>query len=229
MLTYRIQSGDTLSQLAQRNGTTVSALAKANNISNPDLIIAGKTLQIPDGMDRGGATRGGGATPAAPTAPTARPTGGTTAPGAAADPHAGHTHMEGPVTSTGTAAGGIHAGKGWGGSEGVADAAKGIASQMGIPVTSQKRNLADTQRVGSSTGSDHFTGNTNAFATDFGVSGAKGDQLARAIAQKYGIPESNIGTYNRHVINVDGQRYSLQLLWKVQGHFDHVHLGIRRA
>jgi LysM repeat protein len=225
MSTYRIQSGDTLSQLAQRHGTTVSALAKANNISNPDLIIAGKTLQIPDGMDRGGATRGG----AAPAAPGAAPTGGTAAPGAAADPHAGHNHKEGPVTSTGTAAGGIHAGKGWGGSEGVADAAKGIASQMGVPVTSQKRDLAATQRVGSTTGSDHFTGNTNAFATDFGVSGAKGDQLAKAIAQKYGIPESNIGTFNRHVINVDGQRYSLQLLWKVAGHFDHVHLGIRKV
>lgn len=224
MSTYRIQRGDTLSQLAQRNGTTVSALAKANNISNPDLIIAGKTLQIPDGMERGGATRGG----AAPAAPTARPTGGTAAPGAAADPHAGHTHAEGPVTSTSTARGGIHAGKGWGGSEGVADAAKEIAAGMGVPVTSQKRDLAATRRVGSSTGSDHFTGNSNAFAVDLGVSGARGDQLARAIAQKYGIPESNIGTFNRHTINVDGQRYSLQLLWRVQGHFDHVHLGIRR-
>ena len=125
--------------------------------------------------------------------------------------------------------GAIHDGRGWGGSEGVADAAKAIAKQMGIPVTSQKRNLADTQRVGSTTGSDHYTGNTRAFATDFGVAGAKGDQLARAIAKKYGIPEGNIGTYNRHTINVDGQKYSLQLLWKVKGHYDHVHLGIQRA
>ena len=223
MSTYRIQRGDTLSQLAQRNGTTVSALAKANNISNPDLIIAGKTLQIPDGMDRGGAAPGGAA------APTGRPTGGTAAPGGTADPHAGHNHMEGPVTSSSTAGGGIHAGKGWGGSEGVADAAKQIAAGMGVPVTSQKRDLAATQRVGSSTGSDHFTGNSNAFAVDLGVSGAKGDQLAKAIAQKYGIPESNIGTFNRHTITVDGQRYSLQLLWKVAGHFDHVHLGIRKV
>ncbi len=223
MSTYRIQRGDTLSQLAQRNGTTVSALAKANNISNPDLIIAGKTLQIPDGMDKGG-TRGAAPGGAAPTGGAAAPTGG-----AAPHDHAGHTHPEGQMTGTGApTGGGVHAGKGWGGSEGVADAAKGIAAQMGIPVTSQKRDLAATQRVGSTTGSDHFTGNTNAFATDFGVSGAKGDQLAKAIAQKYGIPESNIGTFNRHTINVDGQRYSLQLLWKVAGHFDHVHLGIRR-
>src|SRR5687768_18620151 len=116
MSTYRIQRGDTLSQLAQKHGTTVSALAKANNISNPDLIITGKSLQIPDGMDKGGAAPGG-------AAPTASPTGGTRAPGAAADPHAGHNHPEGQVTSSSTPpGGGIHAGKGWGGSEGVADA-----------------------------------------------------------------------------------------------------------
>lgn len=224
MSAYRIKSGDTLSHIAQRHGTTVQALAKTNKIANPDLIYAGRTLEVPDGMDRT-PSRG-----AAPT-PSARPTGGAPAPRTTPAPHdhAGHNHPEGRTTSTSTAApGAIRAGRGWGGSEGVADAAKGIASQMGIPVTSEKRNLADTRRVGSTTGSDHFTGNTNAFATDFGVSGARGDQLARAIAQKYGIPEGNIGTYNRHTINVDGQRYSLQLLWKVPGHFDHVHFGIRR-
>jgi murein DD-endopeptidase MepM/ murein hydrolase activator NlpD len=47
MSTYRIQSGDTLSALASRFGTTVSALAKENNISNPNLIIAGKSLRVP--------------------------------------------------------------------------------------------------------------------------------------------------------------------------------------
>jgi LysM repeat protein len=73
MSTYRIKSGDTLSQLAQRNGTTVSALAKANNISNPDMIIAGKTLEIPDGMDRGGgAAAPGGAITRATRTPMAR-------------------------------------------------------------------------------------------------------------------------------------------------------------
>jgi murein DD-endopeptidase MepM/ murein hydrolase activator NlpD len=224
MTVHRIQSGDTLSQLAQRYGSSVQELAKANNIKNPDLIIAGKQLHIPDGFERGPA-RGSATRPAAPT-------GGAAAPHAHDHDHdhGAHSHPVGATTTSPTSAsGGIRAGGGWGGSEGVADAAKDIARQMGIPVTSQKRDLAATQRVGSSTGSDHFTGNTNAFAVDLGVSGARGDQLARAIAQRYGIPESNIGTYNRHVINVDGQRYSLQLLWKVQGHFDHVHLGIRRA
>lgn len=47
MGTYRIQRGDTLSELAARFGTTVRQLAKTNRIANPDLIITGHTLQIP--------------------------------------------------------------------------------------------------------------------------------------------------------------------------------------
>lgn len=129
-----------------------------------------------------------------------------------------------------TDAGRVTPGRGWGGSEGVVDRAKAIAREMGVPVTSQKRNLAETRRVGSSTGSDHYTGNRNSFATDFGVAGARGDALARRIADAYGIPRSNIGTYNRHTITAaDGNRYSVQLLWRVSGHFDHVHVGVRRV
>jgi peptidoglycan hydrolase-like protein with peptidoglycan-binding domain len=123
----------------------------------------------------------------------------------------------------------ITAGGPWGGSQKVANAAKAIASARSIPVTSQKRNLSDTIRVGSSTSSDHYTGNKTAFAVDFGVSGTRGDQLARAIATKYGIPQGNIGTFNGHVIKVGGAKYRLHLFWRVNGHFDHVHLGVRRA
>jgi peptidoglycan hydrolase-like protein with peptidoglycan-binding domain len=156
----------------------------------------------------------------------ARPT--TPRPGG--DEHAGHDHPVGNTTGTGTrSVSGIHAGRGWGGSEGVADAAKAISRQMGVPVTSQKRDLAATRRVGSTTRSDHYTGNTSAYAVDFGVKGKRGDALAQAIAKRYGIPASNIGTYNRHIIEVDGKKYSLQLLWKVKGHYDHVHLGIHRV
>ena len=45
--TYTVQYGDTLSGIAQRFGTTVSAIASLNGISDPDLIYAGQTLQIP--------------------------------------------------------------------------------------------------------------------------------------------------------------------------------------
>jgi LysM repeat protein len=48
-LTYTVQRGDTLSALAQRYGTSVSAIATTNQIANPNLIYTGQTLEIPAG------------------------------------------------------------------------------------------------------------------------------------------------------------------------------------
>ncbi len=45
--TTTVRPGDTLSAIAQRYGTTVSALAAANGITNQNQIYAGATLQIP--------------------------------------------------------------------------------------------------------------------------------------------------------------------------------------
>ncbi|WP_417087874.1 GH25 family lysozyme [Eubacterium maltosivorans] len=44
--TYTIQSGDTLSGIAGRFGTSVAHLAALNGIENPDLIYAGDTIRI---------------------------------------------------------------------------------------------------------------------------------------------------------------------------------------
>lgn len=44
---YQIQPGDTLSELAERWGTTVADIARVNNIPNPDYIVAGHWLVIP--------------------------------------------------------------------------------------------------------------------------------------------------------------------------------------
>lgn len=44
--TYTIKSGDTLSGIARKNGTTVAKLKVANGLKS-DLIRAGKTLKIP--------------------------------------------------------------------------------------------------------------------------------------------------------------------------------------
>lgn len=46
-MNYQIRRGDTLSALAARFGTSVSALAKANGIKNVNLIYAGATLRVP--------------------------------------------------------------------------------------------------------------------------------------------------------------------------------------
>jgi len=45
--TYKIKYGDTLSGIAKQYGTTVQALQTANNITNPNLIVSGKSLNIP--------------------------------------------------------------------------------------------------------------------------------------------------------------------------------------
>jgi len=45
--TVTVAPGETLSSLAARFGTTASALAAANGIGNPDLIVAGSVLRVP--------------------------------------------------------------------------------------------------------------------------------------------------------------------------------------
>jgi murein DD-endopeptidase MepM/ murein hydrolase activator NlpD len=45
--TYQVQSGETLSAIARRNGTTVGEIQKLNGISNPDVVSAGQTLAMP--------------------------------------------------------------------------------------------------------------------------------------------------------------------------------------
>lgn len=61
--TYTVVAGDTLSAIAARFGTTVTALVQANNIVNPNLIYVGQVLNIP----------GGTGTPQPQPQPTAEP------------------------------------------------------------------------------------------------------------------------------------------------------------
>jgi predicted chitinase len=51
MSSYSIRSGDTLTAIAARFQTSVSALAKANHLSNPDRILAGQKLRVPGQAD----------------------------------------------------------------------------------------------------------------------------------------------------------------------------------
>lgn len=44
---YTVKSGDTLSSIADRFGTTVSAIATANNIRNRNVVVVGRRLTIP--------------------------------------------------------------------------------------------------------------------------------------------------------------------------------------
>ncbi len=54
-ITYVVQPGDTLSEIAERYGTTYQTLAALNNISDPNLIVTGQTIRIPE--DSGSSAR----------------------------------------------------------------------------------------------------------------------------------------------------------------------------
>jgi N-acetylmuramoyl-L-alanine amidase len=55
--THRVRSGETLSGIAARYGTTVSRLGAINGISNPNRIIAGQRLRIRGAARAGGSHR----------------------------------------------------------------------------------------------------------------------------------------------------------------------------
>lgn len=46
---HTVRAGETLSQIAARYGTSVNALARANGLKNPNLIVAGSRLRVPSG------------------------------------------------------------------------------------------------------------------------------------------------------------------------------------
>jgi LysM repeat protein len=64
---YQVQPGDNLTSIAQRYGVSVSALARANGITDPNLVLAGMRLSIPgaSGASGGTASSGSSGLPAA--------------------------------------------------------------------------------------------------------------------------------------------------------------------
>ncbi len=52
---HRIRTGETLSDIASHYGTSVAVLARLNHISDPSLIIAGRTIRVPHAPAGGGA------------------------------------------------------------------------------------------------------------------------------------------------------------------------------
>ena len=56
MANYTVQNGDTLSEIAKKYGTTYQEIAKANGISNPNLIQVGQVLKIGNDDSASGST-----------------------------------------------------------------------------------------------------------------------------------------------------------------------------
>ena len=64
--TYTVARGDTLSAIAARFGTSVTALARVNRLNDPNMIVAGTRLRVPSGGGGGG---GGGSVSVLPAVP----------------------------------------------------------------------------------------------------------------------------------------------------------------
>ncbi len=83
MSAYRIRTGDTLSGIAHRYGTSVSSLMKSNpQIKNANLIYAGRTLTVPGSRDefvsRPSSSQprpSGSPAPSGPSGPSGAPSG----------------------------------------------------------------------------------------------------------------------------------------------------------
>lgn len=107
----------------------------------------------------------------------------------------------------------------WAGTQRVTDRlTKGLG-----PVTSTKRS---TQTTSSGNISDHWVGNKTAYAKDIGATGSAGDKIVKRLAKRLGVkPGRLVGTYDPIVKG----KYRIQVLWKVSGHYDHVHVGVARV
>jgi LysM repeat protein len=70
--TYVVQSGDSLSVIAQRYGTKVSALKSVNNLVS-DKLLVGQVLKLPEGAEASG-SNGASSTQVADRQPASRPT-----------------------------------------------------------------------------------------------------------------------------------------------------------
>lgn len=120
---------------------------------------------------------------------------------------------------------GLKSGGDWDRTQHLARYAVRVAKRRGHSISSRKR----TSTFGNP-GSDHYVGNKNAYAVDIPATGSAGKKLAKRIAKKYGIKGDVTGTYDRRIVKDNkGRKFSIQILWAVEGHYDHVHVGLQRV
>src|SRR5207244_730433 len=62
---YTVKDGDTLSGIASGNGTSIDAIVKANNLTDPDKLQVGQKLVLPPPSSPPPASAGASAKPAA--------------------------------------------------------------------------------------------------------------------------------------------------------------------
>lgn len=117
----------------------------------------------------------------------------------------------------------------WGGTKSIFDQlVTPVMRRHGVPPGTQEGNQLKRgyDTVAGPGMSDHYVGNRSAYAVDYPT--YRGEAAARAAARALGIHDWRPGSYASHVRTIDGQRFSIQILWAVPDHHDHVHIGIRR-
>jgi hypothetical protein len=126
-----------------------------------------------------------------------------------------------PPTGCNTSGGTPH----WGGSASIIEQeVVPICTRHGATIVSRKRAANSSLSI-SNPDSDHNEANLTAYAADAGTFAGADD--AEDIAAELGIVGYDPGNYNHHFIRRCGHTYRIQVLWAVQGHFDHVHVGCR--
>ena len=92
------------------------------------------------------------------------------------------------------------------------------------PITSQKRSRIKTA---SGNVSDHYEGNQSAYAIDISAKGKSGDELLSCIMKQFNGGSNSDYTGGKWLnVNKDGYRY--QFGWRVAGHYDHIHIGVKK-
>ena len=87
-------------------------------------------------------------------------------------------------------------------------------------ISSQKRTKVVP---GSSAYSDHSTNSMSSYAIDIACTGAEGDRILKHLMEWAGYPEYKGGYWLNFI--KDGYRY--QVGWRVENHYDHIHIGVR--
>jgi hypothetical protein len=87
---------------------------------------------------------------------------------------------------------------------------------------SQKRSRQNTASGGIS---DHWQGSAQSYGLDLGVPNvAEGDRLLSSLMRYFGQPSYKGGSW----LNINKGGYRYQIGWRTPGHFDHIHVGVKK-
>jgi hypothetical protein len=112
----------------------------------------------------------------------------------------------------------------WAGSERILD----IGNGGDFEISSEKRTPDENASVGGSSTSDHLTTNQTSYAHDLPTTDVEyGNQIIQKYYNRLKLnePIQFSGTHNYTSRRFPG--YSFQIIWQDDGHYDHVHIGVR--